>query len=190
MRKDWWPLRKERQASPSGWASLKTRLPQETKMGFNEHYMFRFLERIWQKSSSCVALFYCKVAQKRMGELPVSDVLLFKVHWRMEEEWTGLWGHLGLLTAVKCHALMFRIVTYTVFNLVSADSSCTANLPSSKRGFSTEILILICRTYVHCKLFQPLPLWSATNCGFTTTEFIYKRRRFTATFQSLCTSTQ
>lgn len=82
-----------------------------------------------------------------MGELPASDVLLFKAQWRMEEEQTGLWGHLGLLTAVKCHALMFHIVTYTVFNLVSADSSCMTNFPSRKCSFSTEILILICRTF-------------------------------------------
>lgn len=71
-----------------------------------------------------------------MGELPVSDILLFKVQWRMEEERTGLWGHMGLLTAVKCHALMFHIVTYTVFNLVSADSSCMANLPSGEPLFN------------------------------------------------------
>jgi len=121
-------------------------------MGFNGHYMFRFPERIWQKSSSCVTLFYCKVSEKHMGELPVSNVLLFKVKWRMEEERNGLWGHLGLLTAVKCHALMFHTVTYTVFNLVSADSSCNGQLSFQSAAFQLKFLFWSPGLFVLCTL--------------------------------------
>lgn len=58
----------------------------------------------------------------------------------MEEERAGLWGHLGALTAVKCHALMFHIATSTVLNSVSADSYWNGQLSFWSSDFLLKFL--------------------------------------------------
>lgn len=102
----------------------------------------------FDKSPAHVLLFFCcKVSQKHMGQLPVSGVSLFKAHRRMEEERAELSGHLGTLTAVKCHALMFHRVTPIVFNPISADFQCNGQISF----WNTDFLL----KFSFCRAFLP-----------------------------------
>lgn len=112
----------------------------------------------------------------------------------MEEERAGLWGHLGALTAVKCHALMFHIATSTVLNSVSADSYWNGQLSFWSSDFLLKFLFWSAGLFDLGTLenfsaitFKIYYKWLKYGY-YKFTESMYRRWCFTATFASLCIS--